>query len=187
MVRPGRSPPRSLIDKYFPALNRYIHAGTPTTQSDMEYVLAHLRSDADQLNSLCLPFDPSALSTPEKIMAFVKDCRTQTLGARPILDDLHVRFQQFKAAWEKETAERSVPVDCRNFVQRVIATFENYLSVEDQDFEVWESMNLDSSSREELANALHRSAKLWQGEAAAKLEGLKGIDEKMAIEACKGY
>jgi hypothetical protein len=75
-----------------------------------------------------------------------------------ILDDLHVRFQQFKAAWEKETAERPVSTDCRNGVQRIITAFDNYLSVEDQDFEVWESMNPNSATPKETANALRRSA-----------------------------
>jgi hypothetical protein len=176
-----------VLDKYLPALNKYIHSGTPTTQSDVEYVLAHLGSDADRLNNLCLPYDPSALSSQEKIIAFVKDCRAQTLAARPILDDLHIRFQQFKTAWGKETAERSVPADCRNVMQRVIATFEDYLSVEDQDFEIWQSMNPDSPAREELANALRRSAKLQQEGVAATLEGLKGTDEKLIRDACAGY
>jgi hypothetical protein len=72
-----------LIDKYFPAFNRFIHSGTPTTQSDLEYVLAHLGSDADQLNNRCLHHDPSALSNAEKAIAYVKDCRAQILAARP--------------------------------------------------------------------------------------------------------
>lgn len=176
-----------VIDKYFPALNRFIHSGTPTTQSDVEYVLAHLGSDADRLNNLCLPYAPSALSNAEKAIVYLKDCRAQTLAARPTLDDLHVRFQQFKAAWAKETAERPVPAECRNVVQRVTTSFENYLSVEDQDFQIWESMNPDSATREELAKALRRSAGLEQGGVAATLDELKGIDEKLIRDACTGY
>ena len=176
-----------IIDKYFPGLNRFIHSGTPTTQSDLEYVLAHLQSDADRLNNLCLPFDPNAVSNTEQAIAFVRDCRAQTLAAKPTLDDLHVRFQQFKEAWTKETSERPVPAECKNGVERVITAFENYLSVEDQNFGIWESMNPDSATREDLANALRRSAKLEQGGVAATLEGLKGIDEKLIREACNGY
>lgn len=73
------------IDKYFPALNRYLHSGKPTTQSDLEYLVAHFGSDADALNKLCLPDNPPAFDKIEEVVAYVKDCRAQTLAAKPIL------------------------------------------------------------------------------------------------------
>jgi hypothetical protein len=38
----------------------------------------------------------SAASDEKAVIAYVRHCRTQTLAAKPVLDDLHVRFQQFK-------------------------------------------------------------------------------------------
>jgi len=73
------------IDKYFPALNRYIHSGTPTAQSDVEYVLAHLDSDAGRLNALCMN-DTSGRNGDESVIRYMADCRAQTLAARPLLD-----------------------------------------------------------------------------------------------------
>ncbi len=174
------------IDKYFPTLNRYLHSGTPTTQSDVEYVLAHLGSDAERLNALCME-DFSALSDEKGAVAYIKSCRAQTLAAKPVLEDLHERFQQFKAGWEKETTERSVPTECRNIVERIIASFEHYLSGEDKEFALWESIDPNSSTGEQQAQVLRRLADLDRGGAAATLDELKGIDEKLIRNVCKGY
>ena len=174
------------IDKHFPALNRFLHSGTPTTQSDVEYVLAHLDSDAERLNALCMK-DTSGLNGEKDVIRYMADCRAQTLAARPLLDDLHVRFQQFKAGWEKETTERSVPTPCRNVVDRVITSFEHYLSGEDTEFKLWESLDPNSATGQERAQILRRLADLDQGGAAATLDELKGIDEKLIRDACKGY
>jgi hypothetical protein len=174
------------IDKYFPALNRYIHSGTPTAQSDVEYVLAHLDSDAGRLNALCMN-DTSGRNGDESVIRYMADCRAQTLAARPLLDDLHVRFKQFKAAWEKETTERSVPTECRNVIGRILPSFEHYLSVEDKEFKLWESFDPNSATGQERAQILRHLGDLDQGGAAATLDELKGIDEKLIRDACKGY
>jgi len=177
------------IDKYFPALNRYLHSGTPTTQSDLEYLVAHFGSDADALNKLCLPDNPPSLDKIEEVVAYVKNCRAQTLAARPILDDLHVRWQQLKAAMEQEKAQGSVPPECTSVMERVSRSFGNYLALEDRTFAEWQSIDPDSmdphsAKGKELGNTFRRLAGLEQGGAAATLDELKGIDEKLIRDVC---
>jgi hypothetical protein len=177
------------VDRYFPKLNKYLHSGTPSTQSDLEYLVAHFGSDAYRLNKLCLPDNPPALRSVEEAVVFVKDCRAQMLAAKPVLDDLHVRFQQLKAAEAQETAQQSVPPECTNVVERVNRSFESYLALEDRTFAEWQSIDLDltdphSAKAKGVGEALRRLAGLEQGGAAATLDELKGIDEKLIRDAC---
>src|SRR5207237_2675264 len=41
------------IDKYFPAFNKVLHSGTPTSESDLDYVLAHMGQDIRKLSETC--------------------------------------------------------------------------------------------------------------------------------------
>jgi hypothetical protein len=177
------------VDKYFPKLNKYLHSRTPATPSNLEYGVAHFGSDADRLNKLCLADNPPALRNIEEVIVYVKDCRAQTLAAKPVLDDLHIKFQQLKAAQAKETALPSIPPECKEVMERVNRSFENYLALQDKAFAEWQSINPDamdphSAKGTEVGKALRRLASLEQGGAAATLEELKGIDEKLIRDAC---
>ncbi len=174
-----------VIDKYFPALNRFIHSGTPTTQSDVEYLVARFLSDAGRLDTLCVP-DISSLRDENDAVRFLKGCRVQMLSARPVLDDMHARFEPLRAGWDREKTERAVPAECRNDLDAVFANVGAYLSKWDEEIAMFESVDLDSAKREEVRKAARRMAELEQEEVAA-LTALKEADPKLASNSCQGY
>jgi hypothetical protein len=174
------------LEKYFPELNRYLHSGTPTTLADWEYFAAHLQSDVKRLDALCMA-DISSLHDERDVVRFVEDCHAQTLAARPVLDDLHDRSRQFRVAWEKEKTDRSVPTECKSATERVLASLDDYLAAEDEEFALWQSVNPDSATHEEIARTLRRAAELDLGSVASTSKELKGTDEKLITDACRAY
>ncbi len=173
------------IDKYFPALNRFIHSATPTTRSDLEYTLVHFGADADQLDALCMT-DFSSLHNKNDMIHYMKDCRTKTLAAKPALNDLHEQFQKIKTGWEKKTAEVSVPTECKNVMGRILTCFGNYISVADEEYVLWESTDPSSATGADIGRIFRRLAEFDQQAAAAQNQ-LKEIYASQASDVCKNY
>jgi hypothetical protein len=173
------------LDRYWPRLNEYLHSGTPSTQSDVEYLVAHFLSDAQRLDTLCVT-DISSLRDENDALRFFKECRAQILAAKPIVDDMHARFEPIKTAWANEQKERVVPADCRNAFDTVFLKVGTYLSVWDREIAMFESVDPDSAKREDLGKAARRMAELEEA-AVAALNALKEADPKFAKDACKGY
>src|ERR1700744_387022 len=63
------------IDKYFPKLNKVLHAGFPTTNGDVDYLIGHLQKDLQTLGDPC---------TDE--MTF-EQCRARIIANQPVLED----------------------------------------------------------------------------------------------------
>jgi hypothetical protein len=117
------------IDRYFPALNKALHSGTPTSEGDVDYLTGHMQQDEQRLSEGC----PDEMKFPE--------CRLRILAARPALEDLGQRVHTLRDAWEKERTERSVPTDCETKMNELLLALDRYLKIEDRTFEILQSMD----------------------------------------------
>jgi hypothetical protein len=106
------------IDKYFPKLNEYIHSGTPTSEGDVDYLMAHLQQDREKWGQTC----------PEKIG--FKECRTRLIANKPVLADLRMRVTALNDAWGKELGERTVSQECQTQMNQVLTAYKDYVRVE---------------------------------------------------------
>ena len=175
-----------LIDRYFPALNKYMHGGTPTTQADLDYRLAHFLVDAKQLDNLCSSYDLSSIRSQSDALRYFRECRTQTLASKPVFEDMRAQYGQLKTVWDKELAEQSVPTNCKNAFMQFITPVDTYMSTWEQEFSLQESVNPETAKVEEIAAAMRRLQAL-DLEAVAALDKLKDVDAKYFSNVCKGY
>lgn len=106
------------IDKYFPKLNEYIHSGTPTSEGDVDYLMAHLRQDMAQWGQTC----------PEKIG--FQECRTRLISNKPVLSDLNARVTALDDAWSKELSERTVSKECQARMNQLLTGYKDYVRAE---------------------------------------------------------
>ncbi len=155
------------IDKYFPALNKAIHSGTPTSEGDMDYLVGHLQQDEQTLSEGCT----------EK-MKF-QECRTHILANKPALDDLRQRVQALNDAWVKENSERSVPAECQTKMNRLVAALNQYVKVEGNF-----SILLQSMDSPEATRKLQPTLDEISGQEDAAVNALHEV--KMG-SACDGY
>ena len=63
------------VDKYFPKLNKVLHAGFPTTDGDVDYLIGHQQKDLQTLGDPC---------TDD--MTF-EQCRVRIIANKPVLED----------------------------------------------------------------------------------------------------
>jgi hypothetical protein len=154
------------IDKYFPKLNEYIHAGTPTSEGDVDYLSAHLQQDMEKWAQTC----------PEKIG--FKECRTRLIANKPVLTDLSMRVTALNDAWVKELGERTVPNDCRIQMNQMLVAYKDYVRVEGTIVALVEPMGdkVDQSKVQPLNAAFDKENK-----AVDELQNLK------SSHACDGY
>jgi hypothetical protein len=106
------------IDKYFPKVNEYIHSGTPTSEGDVDYLMAHLQQDMEKWEQTC----------PEKIG--FRECRTRLIANKAVLSDLNMRVTALNDAWEKELGERSVSGECQAQMNQMLTAYKDYVRVE---------------------------------------------------------
>ena len=106
------------IDKYFPKLNEYVHSGTPTSEGDVDYLMAHLQQDMDKWAQVC----------PEKIG--FQECRTRLIANKPVLADMSTRVTALNDAWVKELGERTVPNNCQTQMNQMLTAYKDYVRVE---------------------------------------------------------
>jgi len=155
------------VDKYFPALNKLLHAGTPSSEGDMDYLIAHMQADEKTLSEAC----------PET-MAF-KDCRLRLLAAKPALADLHERVRGMTDAWVKEKSERTIPADCLKKMDEFLRVYDQYLAAKDKVFALLETMDTP-----EHINA----TKVSFGEAANREDvEVEALHQASVGNVCDGY
>jgi hypothetical protein len=155
------------IDKYFPALNKTLHSGTPTSESDLDYVLAHMQQDEEKLSEEC----------PDQTN--FEKCRAHTLAKKPVLDDLKQQLQSYKDAWAKEMGEQTIPAACQTGMSGFFAAKTEYARVETEIISVVEAMD----SKETMKKYLPKLDELSQ-------EEQKAVEDLQAIHighTCDGY
>jgi hypothetical protein len=106
------------IDKYFPKLNEYVHSGTPTSEGDVDYLMAHLQQDMEKWAQVC----------PEKIG--FQECRTRLIANKYVLADMSTRVTALNDAWVKELGERTVPNNCQTQMNQMLTAYKDYVRVE---------------------------------------------------------
>lgn len=158
-----------IVDKYFPALNRVIHSGTPSTNDDIEYHAGLLEQDEEKLNSAC-----------KDEMDFTQ-CRSAVLAAKPALDGMHQHFQALVEGWEHEKGERTVPTACQQKMTQHITAYRSYLAVEDRYLAFLQS--IDPSAKEGIKAAVPYLSQIGTEEDAA----LKALRESDTSSVCAGY
>jgi hypothetical protein len=156
------------IDKYFPALNRVIHSGTPTSQDDFDYHAGHIEADEAKLGAC------------KEDMTF-KQCRDASIAIKPVLDDMHEHFQSMISGWEHEKAERSVPPACQERMDHFLNAFGDYLKVEYRSTALMQSINPDSI--ESIKAAKPSFDKVENDETAA----LEQVHKWKPGAVCDGY
>lgn len=157
------------IDKYFPQLNKVLHAGTPTSDADLDYNQEHLIQDAQKVLNACPENTP------------FKECRAGVLANQAALDDLHQRVQALSDAWVKETGERTVPADCKTAMNAVLNAYNQLLNAEDQEFSALRSINPDS--RQSLIDNQGRLDAI----AAQEESALQVLRNNKTGQVCNGY
>jgi hypothetical protein len=155
------------VDKYFPALNKLLHSGTPTSEGDMDYLIAHLQEDEKKLSQAC-----------EKKMEF-KECRQHLLAAKPALTDLHDRIQALSEAWTKEKSERAVPSTCLTRMDEFLRVYGRYLAAKDKLFAQLQAMD----TPEHITASKASFAEAAEQEDAA----VNALHEASVGNACDGY
>jgi hypothetical protein len=147
------------VDKYFPALNKLLHAGTPSSEGDMDYLIAHMQADEKTLSVAC-----------QEKMEF-NECRLRLLAAKPALADLHDRVRGLSDAWVKEKSERTIPAACLKKMDEFLRVYDQYLAAKDKVFALLETMDTpehinttkasfgEAANREDVeAEALHQAS-----------------------------
>jgi len=155
------------IDKYFPSLNKVLHSGTPTSEDDLDYVLAHMNQDIEKLSEAC----------PDQ-NDFAK-CRTFTLAKKPALEDLKQQVQSYKDAWAKEMTEKTVPQACQEGMNGFFVVRTEYIKVESEILSVVQAMD----SQGTIKKLLPRLDELSEEEEKA----VKELNAPHIGHACDGY
>jgi hypothetical protein len=137
------------IDKYFPKLNEYIHSGTPTSEGDVDYLLAHLQEDMEKWGRTC----------PEKIG--FQECRTRLIANKPVLSDLNMRVTALNDAWVKELGERTISQECQVQMNQMLTAYKDYVRAESNIVALVEPMEgkVDESKLKPLNTAFDQENK----------------------------
>jgi len=154
------------IDKYFPKLNEYVHSGTPTSEGDVDYLMAHLQQDMEKWAQTC----------PEKIG--FQECRARLMANKPVLADLTMRVTALNDAWVKELGERTVSNDCQTQMNQMLTAYKDYVRVESNIVALVEPMGgkVEQSKLQPLNTAFDQENK-----AVNELQNLK------ASRVCDAY
>ena len=123
------------IDKYFPKLNEVLHAGAPTSKTDVQYLMAHLQDDLQKWSDPC---------TDD--MTF-EQCRARMISYKPVLQDLNLRVNQMSEAWDDEVKESNVPAACQAEMNHFVATYKNFVSVGNEKMGLLESMDSPEATK----------------------------------------
>jgi hypothetical protein len=153
------------IDKYFPKLNAVLHAGTPTSQEDVRYLMGHLKQDMDKWSDSC---------TDD--MTFGQ-CRASLLSNKPVLEDLKLRVSKMDEAWTNELKGSPVPEACQAEMSEIITTYKNYVGIEDNIVALLESMNTPDATSTLMVryNGLSSQENVaWQAFRKLKKDDCKG-------------
>lgn len=124
------------IDKYFPAVNKLLHAGTPSSEGDLDYLFDHMHEDEQKISEVC-----------KDKMAF-EACRQNYIAAKPALADLNERQKALTDAWVKEKSERNPPATCVTKMEAHLQAYNQYLAAENRIFAVVEAMDTPEHKKE---------------------------------------
>jgi len=154
------------IDKYFPKVNEYIHSGTPTSEGDVDYLIAHLKQDMEKWGQTC----------PEGIG--FQECSTRLIRNKPVLADLNMRVTAWNDAWVKELGEKTVSHECQAHMNQILTAYKDYVRAESNIVGLVEPMKgeMDKSKAQALNAAFENENK-----ALSELQNLK------ASKVCDGY
>jgi deoxyribodipyrimidine photolyase len=159
------------VDRYLPGANKAIHAGTPTTENDIDYRLGKLFGDDDEFWKGC---------TQE---TDIKQCREYMLSHESLLLDEHEQMRTFMDFWNK-AKEGSAPVKCQGDMDHLMAVYADYLKAEDNAVHVLKSIHPESQSGARAGlSALNDAITIRntaydkaQSMRAGKCDGLSGRD-----------
>lgn len=168
------------VDRHFPRLNKFFHSGSATSESDVDYRVAHLQQDFEAYNKVVDTACPEGAS--------FKDCRKSVLAGRPILNDMKEQYDALLAGWSSEKSERAVPDSCREAMDSYESSLFAYWTIEDQALRLYESVNPDS--KESIKSALPRFEEVSHSEDAIieKLNNsAKTVSTVFSRPECNGY
>lgn len=168
------------VDRHFPRLNKFFHSGSATSDSDVDYRVAHLTQDFDAYNKVVDTACPEGAS--------FKDCRKSILAGRPILNDMKEQYDALLAGWSSEKNERTIPDSCREAMDSYESSLSAYWTIEDQALRLYEGVNPDS--KESIKSALPRFEEVGHSEDAV-IERLNksstNVSEVFSRAECQGY
>lgn len=167
----------TILEKYAPKFNAYLHSGTPTTEADMDYRTDHLLKSFEAYGSLV------GAACPEK--ASFKECRARMLNARPVLNDMGTQYKALATAWAAEKRERSVPDSCKIPMDQYFSALEGYWTTEDQALRIFAS--IDPDSKDSIAAALPQLQQIGAQEDGANEKLQKAAQGVSAGSPCKDY
>jgi hypothetical protein len=155
------------VDKYFPQLNQVLHAGTPTSEDDVQYLMGHLNEDLKTLGDPCT-----------EDMTF-RQCRARIIANKPVVEDLNLRVTKLDEAWTTELKENTVPQSCQAEMGKTLTAYKYFVQTENSEVSMLESMNTDEAEK----NLMQR----YNGISGEDDAAWGVIRDMRKTDACKGY
>jgi hypothetical protein len=123
------------VDKYFPKLNKVLHAGFPTTHGDVDYLIGHLQKDLQTLGDPC---------TDD--MTF-EQCGARIIANKSVLEDYSQQVSKLDRAWAAEARREPVPEACQVEMNQILAAYKEFDTTERDVLGVLESMDSEEATK----------------------------------------
>ena len=123
------------VDKYFPKLNKVLHAGFPTTNGDVDYMIGHLQKDLQTLGDHCtddMTFD---------------QCRARIIANKSVLEDYSQQVSKLDRAWTAEARREAVPEACQVEMNQILAAYKEFDTTEKDVLGVLETMDSEEATK----------------------------------------